>query len=124
MGLNKADLTGIESGPGGEDRRSVSGVVSHNGVEHAIRGHGNGPIDAFVAGMTRHFGLSIRVSDYREHAVGQGADAVAVAYVEVVCGGALAVFGVGRDSDIVTASLRAVISAVNRAEQKRAAAAA
>ncbi len=116
-----------EVGPGseGDERRSVSAVVSRDGVRHAIRGTGNGPIDAFVSGIAQHFSLGIRVSDYREHAVGQGADAVAVAYVEVICEGisdeSTALFGVGRDSDIVTASLRAVISAVNRAEERRAA---
>lgn len=105
----------------GKHGRSVSALVSHGGVDHAVRGHGNGPIDAFVDGISRHFGLAVRVSDYREHAVGQGADAVAVAYVELVCGEAEAFFGVGRDSDIVTASLQAVVSAVNRAAQRRAA---
>jgi 2-isopropylmalate synthase len=104
-----------------EHSRSVSAVVSHDGVDHAIRGHGNGPIDAFVDGISRHFGLAVRVSDYREHAVGQGADAVAVAYVELVCGESEAFFGVGRDSDIVTASLRAVVSAANRSAMRRAA---
>ena len=120
-------------GHDGRESRTISAVVSHSGVEHVVQGRGNGPIDAFVNGMARHFGLGVRVSDYREHSVGQGADAVAVAYVEVVCGDistsspsadasdAAAFFGVGRDSDIVTASLRAVISAVNRAEVRRAA---
>jgi 2-isopropylmalate synthase len=120
-------------GHDGRELRTISAVVSHNGVEHVVQGRGNGPIDAFVDGMARHFGLGVCVSDYREHSVGQGADAVAVAYVEVVRGDvspsspstdasdAAAFFGVGRDSDIVTASLRAVISAVNRAEVRRAA---
>ena len=112
---------GVETGVDGSERRSVSAVVSHDRVDHAIRGHGNGPIDAFVNGISRHFGLGIRVSDYREHAVGQGADAIAVAYVEVVWGESEVFFGVGRDSDIVTASLRAVVSAVNSAALHRAA---
>ena len=120
-GTESRDPTGQTKREDDTGRRSVSAVVSHDGVDHAVSGFGNGPIDAFVDGMSRHFGLGVRVSDYREHAVGQGADAVAVAYVEVVCGESEAFFGVGRDSDIVTASLRAVVSAVNRAAQRRAA---
>jgi 2-isopropylmalate synthase len=59
--------------------------------------------------------LDIKLVDYSEHAVGAGAQAEAAAYVELQIGGAKPVFGVGIDANIVNASLRAVVSAVNRA---------
>jgi 2-isopropylmalate synthase len=77
--------------------------VQHEGV-------GNGPIDAFVAAL----GLDIRVMDYHEHAIGAGANAQAASYVEVRVGDGATTFGVGVDANIVTASFKAVISAVNR----------
>jgi 2-isopropylmalate synthase len=89
-------------------------VVREAGVERTIEGTGSGPIDAFVDALRRHFGVSIRVSDYREHAVGVGADARAVAYVEVVTGENTSLFGVGLHENIVEASLEAVVSATNR----------
>jgi 2-isopropylmalate synthase len=56
----------------------------------------------------------VRVLDYNEHALSSGGDAIAAAYVECVVGGEI-LWGVGLDANIVTASLRAVVSAVNRA---------
>ena len=72
------------------------------------------PPDAFLDALASSFGVDVRVSDYSEHAVGAGADAGAVAYVEVVTADEAALFGVGQDPSIAAASLRAVTSAVNR----------
>ncbi len=83
------------------------------GEERTLRGAGNGPIDAFVGILSREVGVDVRVLDYAEHALGSGADARAAAYVEVAVGGRV-LWGVGVDPDIVTASLKAVVSAVNR----------
>jgi 2-isopropylmalate synthase len=71
-------------------------------------------------------GVVVRFRDYSEHAIGSGADAKAAAYVEVVAEDGSSMWGVGRDDSIVTASLRAVFSAVNRvsARQRREASAA
>ncbi|MBS0316756.1 MAG: hypothetical protein JSR49_06495 [Proteobacteria bacterium] len=80
-----------------------------------IRGRGNGPIDAFVDGLCRVAGQSLRVLDYRQHAVGEGADARSAAYVELRVADRVTRFGVAVDADIVTASLKAVISALLRA---------
>lgn len=84
--------------------------VRHRHVPQALAGSGNGPIDAFVNAL----GLDIRVMDYHEHAIGRGADARAACYVELRVGSGQTLFGVGIDSNIVTASFRAVLSAVNR----------
>jgi 2-isopropylmalate synthase len=83
--------------------------------ERWIKGHGNGPIAAFVDALGRDAGLPVEIVDYAEHALGEGADARAVAYVETRApGGGKVRWGVGVDANIVTASLRAVVSAVNR----------
>lgn len=93
----------------------VSATLRCHGRERIIAGIGNGPIDAFVEALNRHCGIAIRVADYHEHALGAGADATAVSYVEIATPPGNALFGVGIHSNIVTASLRAVLSAVNRA---------
>ncbi len=79
-----------------------------------IRGRGNGPIDAFVDALAKDCGIEVSLLDYHEHAVGGGADARAAAYVELVNGSGERRWGIGLHPNIVTASLRAVISAVNR----------
>ncbi len=84
--------------------------VTHGGARQTAKGAGNGPIDAFVNAL----GLDIRLMDYHEHAIGRGADARAACYVELRVGDGATLFGVGIDSNIVTASFRAVLSAVNR----------
>jgi 2-isopropylmalate synthase len=87
-----------------------------NGVaEHAIFGEGNGPIDAFVHALNKHFDLAIRILDYDEHAVGSGADAAAVCFVELRAADSDAVMGVGMHRNIMTASLNAITSALDRA---------
>jgi len=88
--------------------------VSEGGGVRTLWGTGTGPIDAFVDALRRDLVVEVSVRDYSEHAVGSGADAAAVAYVEVLTAGR-AHFGAGRDRSIVTASLRAVLSSVNRA---------
>jgi 2-isopropylmalate synthase len=105
---------------GGRDRRRITASIKHNGKERAIEGVGNGPIDAFFDALREHCGIDIQLVDYREHAVkAKGADATAVAYVEVKVDDARTTFGVGRDENIVTASLKAVASAANRAHRLR-----
>ena len=94
----------------------LTATIRQRGQERLVSGKGNGPIDAFTDALNRHCGLAVRVVDYHEHAIGAGADATAVSYVEIRMNGEPAVwFGVGIDSNIVTASLNAVISAVDRA---------
>lgn len=84
------------------------------GAEKVITGSGNGPIDAFVDALNKTFGLTLEISDYREHAVHSGANASAAAYVEAKVKGRT-LWGVGLDANILDASLKAVLSAVNRA---------
>ncbi|MBM7519788.1 2-isopropylmalate synthase [Nocardioides nitrophenolicus] len=96
----------------GEDSQEVRLVV--RGEERTFTGMGNGPVAAFVDGM-RQAGADIRVLDYAEHALSSGGDAVAAAYVECEIAGEI-VWGIGIHHNIVTASLRAVVCAANRAQ--------
>ena len=78
-----------------------------------VAGDGNGPIAAFCNSLSS-VGVEVRVLDYHEHALSSGGDAQAAAYLECAVDGTV-LWGVGVDSSIVTASLKAVVSAVNRA---------
>lgn len=97
--------------PDGLDEQIVDLRV--RGEVQSFKGEGNGPVAAFVDGM-RAAGAEIRVLDYSEHALSSGGDALAAAYVECEIGDEI-VWGVGIHANIVTASLRAVVSAGNRA---------
>ncbi|MDL9937581.1 2-isopropylmalate synthase [Gordonia sp. ABSL1-1] len=96
---------------GGED--TITAIVKVEGNEREITGTGNGPLAAFVDALSTT-GYDVRVLDYSEHALTAGGDASAAAYVEAEVNGET-VWGVGVASSITTASLRAVVSAVNRA---------
>ena len=87
--------------------------VSVDGEGRQIEGAGNGPISAFCDALGS-IGIEVRVLDYTEHAMSAGSDATAAAYVECEIGGQT-LWGVGVDTNTVTASLKAVLSAVNRA---------
>jgi len=106
------------SSEGGADRIAASLVV--DGEERIVEGEGNGPIDALVSALARGLGVEMHVLDYHEHAMSRGEDATAAAYVEADVDGDV-VWGVGIHPSIVTASLRAVLNAVNRARALRAA---
>ncbi len=103
-------------GPGqGAAERRIEAEIVERGRPRRIEGRGNGPIAAYVDALTRHAGAAIRVRDYHEHAVGAGADATAVAYIEAETEDGRTVWGVGMDPNIVTASLKGVTAAANRA---------
>jgi 2-isopropylmalate synthase len=84
-----------------------------DGVETLLTGVGNGPVDAFVHAVRDGIGTDVHVLAYHEHATGTGEDATAVAYVQLRAG-TRAVYGVGLDANIVTATLKAVVAALNR----------
>jgi 2-isopropylmalate synthase len=109
------------SSEGGADRIAANLLVG--GEARVVEGEGNGPIDALVSALGGELGAEVHVLDYHEHAMSRGEDATAAAYVEADVDGDV-VWGVGIHSSIVTASLRAVLNAVNRAHALRAAQAA
>jgi 2-isopropylmalate synthase len=102
----------IDDLPEGQVR--VRATVWHLGESLTVLGLGNGPVDAFVDGLTRALGVSVSVLDYHEHAIGSGAQARAAAYLELRIGDAPASFGVGIDANIVSASMKAVLGGVLR----------
>ncbi len=102
-----------ESAVGGAT--SIDAVLMDGNVERAVTGQGNGPIAAFCAGLSA-IGVDVRVLDYAEHAMSSGGDASAASYLECAIGERV-LWGAGIDPSIVTSSLKAIISAVNRAER-------
>ncbi len=115
----KAPYTCVEHREGPDGRTAevdrLTATIRYHQRERIISGSGNGPIDAFVDAMRRHCGIDVKLVDYHEHAIGAGANATAVSYVEIRAADGTSVFGVGLHGNIVTASLQAVLSAVNRA---------
>jgi 2-isopropylmalate synthase len=103
------------SAEGVDDELTVD--IQVDGVGRRVVGRGNGPIAAFVDALGS-VGHEVRVLDYAEHALSAGGDARAAAYVECAVGERI-LWGVGVDANIVTASLKAVVSAVNRAAAPR-----
>jgi 2-isopropylmalate synthase len=97
-----------------EESNRLTATVSKDGADHAVTGQGNGPIEAFIDGFQREFGIAVRIADYEEHAIGDGANARAICFVEARIGDAAPVYGVGMHGNIVSASLNAIVSAVNR----------
>lgn len=88
--------------------------AQHENKTVEISGSGNGPIDAAAHALSQYVDTNISVVDYSEHAVGEGSDVVAVCYVEMKVGNSKSVFGVGKDSNIIAAAIKALVNGVNR----------
>ena len=99
------------AGDGSDD--ILTATLVDGGEEHTVQGSGNGPVAAFTEVLHQR-GVDVNVLDYAEHALSQGGDAAAAAYVECEVDGQV-IWGVGIDPSITTASFKAIISAVNRA---------
>ena len=104
-----------------EDSDQIAARIRVEGEERVIEGEGNGPIAALVDAFAKAFGVTIAIRDYHEHAMSASADAKAAAYVEADVGDET-FWGVGVHGSILTASLRAIVNAANRAETARRAA--
>jgi 2-isopropylmalate synthase len=107
-----------------DERRRFDGTIFVDGVLRVIRGDGNGPLSALLNALQTHLNIDLSIREYTEHAVGEGQDAKAASFVEVVApardtkktrASAQGWWGVGVDSDIAGSGLRAVLSAVNSA---------
>jgi 2-isopropylmalate synthase len=95
--------------------RIFAGSIAEYGTITSVSGRGNGLISSVLAGMRDGLGVELEVADYVEHAIGVGSNVQAAAYVECRTASGETVWGVGIDEDVATASVRAVLSAVNRA---------
>ncbi|HMD45361.1 MAG TPA: alpha-isopropylmalate synthase regulatory domain-containing protein, partial [Acidimicrobiales bacterium] len=107
------ELLSSEVAAGGQ-RTTVTAQLVVDGRHRTVVGQGNGPIDALVGALADELGIRFEVKDYTEHALTAGRGASAVAYVEAEAPDGRTWWGVGMDSSILNASLRAVISAANR----------
>ncbi len=109
-------LHGYESAQNaaGKDMTLLTARISKDGEQFVVQGEGSGSLDAFVSGLRSALDLDLRVLDYHEHSKGSGVDATAVAYIEMAIEGT-ELWGCGMHTDITTASMRAIISAINRA---------
>ena len=115
---NGLRLVSLDFQKQGEARRVVAEIGQGNEVRR-IEGSGNGPIDALVAGLRAEYPLACEVIDFHQHSLGKGANAVSVAYVELSLEGEGTSYGVGRHESILTASILAVLSAINRIRRER-----
>jgi len=97
-----------------DDGATLTAQLLVDGEHRTIMGTGSGPLAAFVTGLAADLGIKIDIVDYSEHAVSSGSDATAVAYVESLSPDGDVRWGVGMHPSILTASLRAVVGAVNR----------
>ncbi|MEA3389902.1 2-isopropylmalate synthase [Sphingobium sp. CCH11-B1] len=100
-----------EGGQAGD--RIFTGKIGHKGSERSVSGRGNGLLSSVLAALREAFGVELEIADYSEHAIGAGSNVNAAAYVECRTPDGRTVFGVGTDSDVATASVKAVLSAAN-----------
>jgi 2-isopropylmalate synthase len=104
----------------GRGHTTISAHLDVDGTDVTVTGEGDGPVEAFVNALRDQFQLVFDVVDYSEHAIGSGADAKAVAYVESSGEDGLHKWGIGVNSNITTASLLAVLAAFERQHGKSA----
>ncbi len=95
------------------EQDQLTATVLVNGEKKSLSATANGVLEAFVSAVSKHSGLDIDVLEYSEHAMGQGVDEQAIAYIQIKCNGER-LAGVAMSADIIAASLNAVLSAVNR----------
>ena len=106
-----------QSETGDEYSTRVIVVYTDHGVERTFEATGNGPLDAVQRGLEQELGISIKILDYTEHALREGANANAAAYIHILDKKKkIVTYGVGVSSNITRASIRAIFSAVNRIE--------
>lgn len=102
-----------------DERRRFDGTISVDGVLRVIRGDGNGPLSALLDALRTHLSIDLSIREYIEHSIGEGQNARAASYIEIVAAGdrksSQSWWGVGVDHDIAGSGLRAVLSAVNNA---------
>ncbi|WP_456387617.1 2-isopropylmalate synthase [Desulfolithobacter sp.] len=96
----------------------VEAVIEVHGEEKTLRAAGNGPLDAFCQALRKGLGLKFTLQAYHEHALTRGSSAKAVSYIMVTDGEGGAFWGAGVDTDIIVASIKALLSALNRACRK------
>lgn len=102
----------------GPTETAVSAVVDVRGNRRSITGEGNGPIDAFSRAVKNETDIDFRLVSYYEHALDKGSDSRAVAYIQIEDEANRNFWGAGIDTNIEVASFRAILSALNRSQQR------
>ena len=108
-------LVDYEESRAADGTRIFAGTIAVKGTQQSVSGRGNGLISSVLTTIEDNFGLELEVLDYTEHALGTGREARAAAYLECRAANGQAIWGVGIDEDVATASVRAVLSAANSA---------
>jgi len=96
----------------------IEAVVAVNGREATIKAGGNGPLDAFCAALREGLGLQFVLQSYHEHALTRGSSSKAVSYIEILDQDQESWWGAGVDTDIIVASIKSLLSALNRSAAK------
>ncbi len=102
---------------GGSNVVTCTTRISVDGVTRELLGSGNGPIDAFVQALNQNDIADFKVLTYTEHALGEGAEAQAIAYIQIQVSSGTTFFGAATDTNIELAAVKAVLSALNRSQQ-------
>jgi 2-isopropylmalate synthase len=111
-GVQRFELVDFDERHSGNDRIFV-GKIRFDGQERSISGRGNGLLSSVLAALRDDCGIVLDIADYSEHAIGTGGDVQAAAYVECRGEDGRTLFGVGIDTDVATASVRALLGAAN-----------
>jgi 2-isopropylmalate synthase len=106
----------METRKEGDSGTLVKAVVGIDGDVITFEGRGNGPIDAFVKGLNQHSDLNFSLQSYSEHDIDHRSDSRAVAYISIKKESGRIAYGVGIDANISVASIKAILSALNRLE--------
>ena len=113
-------LEEYEEGRATNGDRIFTGKIAVDGTTRSVSGRGNGLISSVLAAINDEWDVSLDIADYSEHAIGQGSKVQAAAYVECKTADGKTIWGVGIDEDVATASVRAVLCAVNGVDTKQA----
>jgi 2-isopropylmalate synthase len=112
------NLEQYEEGRATNGDRIFTGKIVVDGATRSVSGRGNGLISSVLAAINDEWGVSLDVLDYSEHAIGQGSNVKAAAYVECKTPDGQIIWGVGIDEDVATASVRAVLNATGGVDTK------
>ncbi|NTU68425.1 MAG: 2-isopropylmalate synthase [Chlorobiaceae bacterium] len=114
--LKKCHISWDDADPEANDEVAtiISCTVQAPEGEVVFKAKGNGPLDAFVRGMVSQTGIDFHVDEYSEHAIGHSSDALAIGYIRISCADGRMACGSGIDSNISLASIKAIVSALNR----------
>ena len=102
-----------------ESRAEIAAVLEHGGQEQTIQASGNGPLDAFCTALRQDLHLDFSLHSYHEHALARGSSSKAVSYIEIIDSDEESWWGAGVDTDIIVASIKSLLSAINRSQDKR-----